>query len=63
MPEHLDYRPAARGRPRFRILRTDRGYRVVGKPPSGEELEEALRRTGIKPGAEVELEGETLEWQ
>jgi GTPase len=63
IPEHLDYRPAARGRPRFRILRTDRGYRVVGKPPSGEELEEALRRTGIKPGAEVELEGETLEWQ
>jgi GTPase len=63
VPEHLDYRPAARDRPRFRILRTDRGYRVVGKPPSGEELEEALRRTGIKPGAEVELEGETLEWQ
>jgi GTP-binding protein len=63
VPEHLDYRPTARGRPRFRILRTDRGYRVVGKPPSGDELEEALRRTGIKPGAEVELEGETLEWQ
>jgi GTPase len=63
VPGHLDYRPAARGRPRFRILRTDRGYRVVGKPPSSEELEDALRRTGIKPGAEVELEGETLEWQ
>ena len=63
VPEHLDYRPAARGRPRFRILRTDRGYRVVGKPPSTEELEEALRRTGIKPGTEVELEGESLEWQ
>jgi len=63
VPEHLDYRPRSRGRPPFRILRTDRGYRVVGKPPSSEELEEALRRTGIKPGAEVELEGETLEWQ
>ncbi|MGH3109668.1 MAG: Obg family GTPase CgtA [Gaiellaceae bacterium] len=63
VPEHLDYRPRSRGRPPFRILRTDRGYRVVGKPPSSEELEEALRRTGIKPGTEVELEGETLEWQ
>jgi GTPase len=63
VPEHLDYRPQPRGAPRFRILRTDRGYRVVGKPPPTEELEEALRRTGIKPGAEVELEGETLEWQ
>ena len=28
-----------------------------------EELEEALRRAGIKRGAEVELEGEALEWQ
>ena len=63
VPQHLDYRPQPRGAPRFRILRTERGYRVVGKPPSTEELEEALRRTGIKPGAEVELEGETLEWQ
>ena len=64
LPEYLEYRPQPRSGPRFRILRTDRGgYRVVGKPPSTEELEEALRRTGIKPGAEVELEGETLEWQ
>jgi len=63
LPEHLDYRPQPKGGPRFRILRTDRGYRVVGMPPSTEELEEALRRTGIKPGAEVELEDETLEWQ
>jgi GTP-binding protein len=63
LPEFLEYRPKARTGPRFRILRTDRGYRVVGKPKSEEELEEALRRTGIKPGAEVEVEGETLEWQ
>jgi GTP-binding protein len=63
LPEFLEYRPRARRGPRFRILRTDRGYRVVGKPGSEEELEEALRRTGIKPGAEVEVEGETLEWQ
>jgi GTP-binding protein len=63
LPEHLEYRPRARAGPRFRILRTDRGYRVVGKPPSTEELEEALRRVGIKRGAEVEVAGEELEWQ
>jgi GTP-binding protein len=63
LPEFLEYRPKPRRGPRFRILRTDRGYRVVGKPGSEEELEDALRRTGIKPGAEVEVEGETLEWQ
>ena len=63
LPEYLEYRPRARAGPRFRILRTDRGYRVVGTPPSTEELEEALQRTGIKRGAEVEVEGEELEWQ
>jgi GTP-binding protein len=63
LPEFLEYRPRPRTGPRFRILRTDRGYRVVGTPPSPDELEEALRRVGIKRGAEVELEGELLEWQ
>ncbi len=63
VPEFLEYRPKPRRGPRFRILRTDRGYRVVGTPPAAAELEEALRRAGVKRGAEVELEGETLEWQ
>ncbi len=63
LPEFLEYRPAERLRPRFRIFRTERGYRVMGKPQSPDELEDALRRTGIKPGTEVEVEGETLEWQ
>jgi GTPase len=63
LPEFLEYRPRARSGPRFRILRTDRGYRVVGKTPPAEELEDALRRAGVKRGAEVELEGEVLEWQ
>jgi hypothetical protein len=63
LPEFLDYRPRARSGPRFRILRTQSGYRVVGTPPPTDELEEALRRAGVKRGAEVELEGETLEWQ
>ena len=63
VPEFLEYRPKARRGPRFRIYRTDRGYRVVGTPPSPEELEEALRRIGVKPGTEVEVGEETLEWQ
>jgi len=63
LPEFLEYRPRPRGGPGFRILRTQSGYRVVGTPPSAEELEDALRRTGIKRGTEVEVEGETLEWQ
>ncbi len=63
VPEFLEYRPRARMQPRFRILRTDRGYRVVGTPPPADELEEALRRIGLKRGTEVEVGEETLEWQ
>ena len=63
LPEFLDYRPRARSGPRFRILRTDRGYRVVGTPPPPNELEEALRRLGIKRGTQVEVGDEELEWQ
>jgi GTP-binding protein len=63
LPEYLEYRPRPRRGPRFRILRTDRGYRVVGTPPPPGELEEALRRIGIKRGAPVEVAGEELEWQ
>jgi len=63
LPEFLEYRPRPRRGPRFRIFRTDSGYRVVGTPPPTEELEDALRKAGVKRGAEVELEGEVLEWQ
>ena len=35
----------------------------MGTPPSPEELEEALRKIGVKRGAEVEIGEETLEWQ
>jgi GTPase len=62
LPEYLEYRPRPRARPRFRILRTDRGYRVVGSPPPADELEAALRRIGVKRGAEVEIGDEVLEW-
>jgi GTPase len=63
VPEFLEYSPRARTGPRFRILRTDRGYRVVGTPPPADELEEALRRIGVKRGTEVEVGEEMLEWQ
>ncbi len=62
IPEFLEYTPRARRGPRFRILRTDRGYRVVGTPPPPGELEEALRRIGIKRGTQVEVGEEELEW-
>jgi GTP-binding protein len=63
VPEFLDYTPRARRGPRFRILRTHRGYRVVGTPPPAAELEEALRALGIKRGTQVEVGDEELEWQ
>ncbi len=61
-PEFLEYRPRARRGPRFRIFRTDRGYRVIGTVPPADELEEALRRLGVKRGALVEVGDEELEW-
>jgi GTPase len=63
LPRFLVYRPRLDPRRRFRILRTDRGFRVAGQPPSEEELERALRDAGAKAGDEVELEGEVLEFQ
>ena len=63
LPRFLVYRPKPDQRRRFRILRTDRGFRVHGTPGSEEELERALREVGAKPGDEVEVEGEVLEFQ
>jgi GTP-binding protein len=63
LPSFLVYRPKPDQRRRFRILRTDRGFRVHGTPGSDEELERALREVGAKVGDEVEVEGEVLEFQ
>jgi len=63
LPSFLVYRPKPDQRRRFRILRTDRGFRVHGTPGSEEELERALREVGAKVGDEVEVEGEVLEFQ
>src|SRR6478609_11971409 len=62
LADFLVYRPTPKGRP-FKILRTDRGFRVTGRAPEGEELEEALRSAGAKTGDEVEVAGEILEFQ
>jgi GTPase len=61
--DFLVYRPRPNGR-RFRVLRTDRGFRVAGEAPSDPtELEAALRDAGIRTGDEVEIAGEVREWE
>jgi GTP-binding protein len=61
--DFLVYRPRAGGR-RFRVLRTDRGFRISGEVPSDqEELAAALEAAGARRGDEVEVDGEILEVQ
>jgi GTPase len=57
--DFLVYKPEP-GQRAYRIFRTDRGFRVVGTPPEGEELKEALKAVGAKAGAEVEIGDETV---
>jgi GTP-binding protein len=59
--DYLVYRPKPKKRRTFRILRTDRGYRVAGRPPPRDELEEALRAAGVRKGDAVEIGDETVE--
>ena len=54
IPEFLVYRPEPKARP-WSLLRTEDGFRVVGTPPSEEELERALREAGARRGAAVEV--------
>ena len=60
MVEFLVYRPQPR-RSAYRVLRTDRGFRVAGRPPADPgELERALRAAGVRKGDEVAVGEETL---
>jgi GTP-binding protein len=61
--DFLVYRPKPAER-RFRILRTDRGFRISGQPPTEEaELAAALKAAGARKGDEVEVGGEVMEVQ
>ena len=61
--DFLVYRPRPGGR-RFRVLRTDRGFRISGEVPADqEELAAALEAAGARRGDEVEVGGEVLEVQ
>ena len=62
LAEFLVYRPEPTARA-YRILRTDRGYRVTGVAPEGDELERALRAAGARTGSEVEVGDETMIWK
>ncbi len=58
--DFLVYRPQPETHS-WRLLRTERGFRVLGSPPSDDELERALRAAGAKRGATVEIGDEELE--
>src|SRR6266576_4323015 len=60
--DFLVYRPRP-ARRSFRVYRTERGFRVIGKPPAEEELEAILKAAGARTGDEVELGEELLEWE
>ncbi|MEO5575079.1 MAG: GTPase ObgE, partial [Gaiellaceae bacterium] len=48
LEEFREYRPQPPARRAYRIYRTDRGFRVVGEAPQGEELEAALEAAGVR---------------
>jgi GTP-binding protein len=64
LADFLVYRPRAHDRPAYRILRGDRGYRIVGRAPEDEnELAAALRAAGAKKGDEVSVGDEEYEFR
>ena len=52
--DFLGYRPQPTRRP-YRVFRTERGFRVTGRPPDGDELERVLKAAGAREGDEVEV--------
>ena len=63
LPEFLEYRPQPPARRAYRLYRTDRGFRIVGDAPEGEQLEALLKAAGARKGQEVEIGEETLVWE
>jgi GTPase len=59
--DFLVYRPQP-SRRAYRVFRTERGFRVTGRAPDGDELEAVLRSAGARKGDEVEVGDEVLEW-
>jgi hypothetical protein len=59
--DYLVYRPQP-ARRAFRVFRTERGFRVTGRPPDAAELEAILKAAGAREGDEVEVGEDTLEW-
>ncbi|MDQ3067911.1 MAG: GTPase ObgE [Actinomycetota bacterium] len=62
LPEFLEYRPQPPARRAYRLYRTDRGFRIIGEAPEGEELEAVLKAAGARKGQDVEIGDEVLEW-
>jgi GTP-binding protein len=60
LADYLVYRPEPKART-WRLLRVERGYRVLGTPPPEEELERALKAAGARKGASVEVGDEEFE--
>src|SRR3954470_20891405 len=61
LADFLVYRPQPKAR-QWKLLRTEGGFRVLGTPPSDEELERALRAAGAKDGVTVEIGDEEFEF-
>ena len=62
LADFLVYRPRPRSE-RYRILRTDRGFSIVGRPPEPGELAAALRSAGAREGDEIQLGDEVVEFR
>jgi GTP-binding protein len=62
LADFLVYRPRQPRRRGVRVFRADGGFRVAGAPDE-EELREALRAAGAKPGDAVTVEDRTFEFE
>jgi GTP-binding protein len=61
VPDFLVYRPQPRER-RWSLMRIEGGFRVLGTPPSSEELDRTLREAGARRGMNVEVGEASFEY-